>query len=222
MSVAVVIPWRPGCPYREAALDIVTDRLVHTHPGWDLVLGHHVDGPWCKAAAIADALDRTGADTLIIHDADVWCDDLAAAVDALDSTTRWAIPHDKVWRLRQGQLEPTLDRSRLARSVYVGYAGGGITVLPRAVYDACPMDPRFVGWGQEDESWAKALFALHGPYWRGNAPLWHFWHPPQERANQRHGSPAGVALAHRYTRAERDPDAMAQLIEEARHALTAA
>jgi len=40
---------------------------------------------------------------------------------------------------------------------YPGYPGGGITVLPRSTYTEVPLDLRYEGWGQEDESWAHAL-----------------------------------------------------------------
>lgn len=107
-----------------------------------------------------------------------------------------------------------------------------MTVLPRALYERVPLDPRFAGWGQEDGSWADALTALAGPPWRGDHPkqplhpMWHLWHPPQERtfpagrsASRAIGSAEGLALRQRYRAAARaGPGAMAALLAEARSA----
>lgn len=97
---------------------------------------------------------------------------------------------------------------------YQGFAGGGITVLPVRTYLDVPLDTRFTGWGGEDEAWALALRALVGPPWRGTAPLWHLWHPPQDRASRRWGSPEARDLYLRYRRAARHPDRMRALIAE--------
>jgi len=59
--------------------------------------------------------------------------------------------------------------------------GGGCTVVRRDVYESCPLDPRFKGWGQEDAAWGVALTAMYGPPWRSVEPLWHLWHAPQGR-----------------------------------------
>lgn len=211
----LIVPWRPGDAHREAAWSLLQDRHRDAHPDWPIIEGRAPDGHWCKANAVDDALARCDDEVLVISDADVWTDELDQAVAALDYFA-WAIPHRQVWRLARGQLEPTLNRNLLDRTPYTGYPGGGIVVTKRSVYETTPLDPRFVGWGQEDESWAIALIARHGEPWRGTAPLWHWWHPPQERADVRHGNPAGVELHRRYRKAERDPAAMDVLIEEAR------
>src|SRR5690606_37809457 len=80
----------------------------------------------------------------------------------------WAVPHRLVYRLSEAATSGVLaglapsPGMRLVQAPYVGYAGGGITVLPRSTYDQVPLDPRFRGWGQEDESWAHALTVLAG------------------------------------------------------------
>lgn len=209
--VAVVVPWRSGCPHREAAWALIRHRLATTFPAWDIVEGRHDDGPWCKAAAVADALHRTDADILVLHDADVWCDGTPDAVAALEAHP-WAIPHGQVWRLAEGQLEPST--TQLAQKPYRGLEGGGIVAIRRSTYEACPLDPRFTGWGQEDECFALALRALHRPPWRGDAPLWHWWHPPQPRRDRRTGSNASARLHLRYRQARRNPDRMRALLEE--------
>lgn len=222
-SVAVLIPWRDvGCPHRASALDWVCAKL--TEDGYVVVVGEHGDGAWCKAAAVADALMQTTADTLVIHDADVWCDGLTDAVTAVRGGAAWAIPHGPIRGIHRLTAASTArymagephDGLPLAEFRYDGVAGGGIVVLHRVVYEACPLDPRFRGWGGEDESWGHALRALHGPANRGSSALIHLWHPPQQRLSRNTGSEASHALRKRYARARHRPDQIAALVEEAR------
>ncbi len=199
MAVAVIVPWRPGDPHREATWERL--RAQHESLGRTVIEGRHDDGLWCKAEAVADALTRTDADILVIHDADVWSDGLDDAIGAIGGDIRWAIPHLLVYRLAQGQVE--VSTTLLDETAYEGLPGGGIVVIDRAAY----------------LSWAFALTALHGPPWRGEAHLWHWWHPAQRRASRGYGRPESADLKRRYVKARYDRAAMADLIAEA-HAWT--
>jgi hypothetical protein len=220
MSVCVLIPWRTSdCPYRTRALAWVLAR--HAENGWPVVIGHHDDGPWVKALAVSDALAQTNAETLVVADADVWADGLTEAVERVQDGTHWAVPHRGVHRLTEratGVLTATGERdvTDLAERAYLGVEGGGALVIQRNVYEACPIDPRFAGWGSEDEAHSMALRALYGPPHRSKQPLVHLWHPPQERATRRRGSLESWDLRKRYARAKDNPDAMRALIEEGR------
>lgn len=201
MGVAVLIPFGGVCPDRQAGLDWVLDQYAEQHPGWPVHIGRH-DGPWCKAAAVADALERCDADVLVIADADVWC----AGIDvAVDNCATWAVPHGLVHRLTAAATAELIDTGvpglERAEKPYRGHAGGGIVVVRRDVYEHCPLDRRFVGWGHEDDSWALALTTLHGRPWRGDVDLWHLWHPPQERPSRRQGSQESVRLHSKYRNA---------------------
>lgn len=209
-----------GCEHRDRALMYVISR--HAENRWPVILGHHTDGPWCKALAVRDALEQTDADVLAICDADAWTDGLAAAVCAVRDGAAWAVPHRGVFRLTETATALYAAGSDLAEleteeRPYLGFEGGGMTVLRRDVYENCPLDPRFTGWGGEDDSFGFALRALHGAPWRPTEymPLVHLWHPPQERATRSFGSLEGRELRKRYARAQGQPDVMRSLIEEA-------
>lgn len=162
-----------------------------------------------KAKAIFDALAQTDADVLVIADADVWSDGIGEAVAAVEQgDASWGIPHWLVKRLREDGTEE--------ERPYPGIEGGGIVVLPRGVMLACPPDPRFVGWGQEDESYGVALTHIYGPPWRGNADLLHYFHPPQPRMTRRRGSSESWDLRKRYFNARFEAGAMEALVAEAR------
>ncbi|GAB3209837.1 hypothetical protein GCM10027294_25810 [Marinactinospora endophytica] len=215
----MILPWASDnpCPHRRAALDWTVTRWRRA--GHQVLIGQ-ASGPWRKATAVANALPAAEEDVLVIADADCWTPGLDAAIDAVRAGAAWAMPHGRVHRLSERSTvdvlagaEPHM-RMPLTQQPYVGWPGGGIVVLRRDTYAAVPLDPRFVGWGQEDESWALALNVLAGPGWRGRAPLWHLYHPPQQRMSRRWGSPEARELAGRYRAARRDPTAMRALVGE--------
>lgn len=209
------------CVHRRRALAWV--RQQHAGHTWPVIIGLHDQGSWCKALAVADALSQTDADVLVICDADVWSDNLAPAVASVMDGAAWALPHRSVHRLTEAATTRLLDGEDwhhldLAEAPYGGTIGGGITVIRRDLYDECPLDPRFTGWGGEDECHGIAVRALYGAPWRpvAHSPLLHLWHPPQDRATRAFGSAEGRELRKRYIRAASHPTAMLDLIEEAK------
>lgn len=222
-TVAVVVPWRDvGCWHRQRALDWVLERL--NRDGYQVTVAATSADPWCKAKAVTPAVEASGADLVVMHDADVWSPGLPSAIEAAADGAPWAIPHRDVYRLSEartaqvvaGANPADVNPKHLAEPAYRGFAGGGIVVLPRSTYLDVPLDPRFEGWSGEDESWARALSTLAGDPWRGTAPLFHLWHPPQPRMTRRHGSRASEALTFTYRQAKGRPGRMRQLIEEGR------
>jgi hypothetical protein len=197
VSVAVLIPWRSdGSLERERNKAIVTGWWMRTHPEWELVEGTCPEGPWVKGVAIADALARTTAGTLVIADADVWCTDTSYAVRAVEHGVPWAIPHQKVHRLTEEVTQALAAKDLMwadlhhvpaAQRPYDGVPAGGLVVVDRDLYESCPFDPRFQGWT-----------VLAGPPRRGTEPLLHLWHEPQKRMGRVIGSPEGKALRDRY------------------------
>lgn len=219
MDTDVIVPWRPGCPHREAA-------WVWTRPLWrdvgPVVEAAAPAGPWVKAHAVTPAVEASSADVVVIADADVWTDGVPAALAAVAGGAAWAIPHTMVLRLTErstGEVyagAPLEVVDEFTERPYRGTAGGGIVVIPRATYLDCPLDPRFVGWGQEDDALAVALTTLHGNPWRGAATLFHLWHPPQPRRSRGVGSDANLALYKRFKAARTSPGRMRALVDEAK------
>jgi hypothetical protein len=179
----IVVPYRETDDHRAIALGVVLHHLEL----WPMVyVSRDEDGDWCKARAVRAALDaHPEAEVVVIHDADVLVQTahLASAMRAVYDGALWAVPHRLVHRLDRlttiefieaGMLP---EHTRLVRPPYVGVAGGGITVVRRDAYDGCPLDPRFVTWGSEDEAWGWALSTFYGPPWRGDADLVHLYHP---------------------------------------------
>lgn len=219
MSVSVVVPYRPDGGHRDRVWQWVAGWWADRYPDWQVVVGRHDDGPWCKAAAVADALPEVTGDILVVADADVVTEGVGAAAYAVEAGAPWAIPHTLVYRLDEAATTDMMagnqpDPTRLARRPYVGVKGGGMVVLPRATYDQVPIDRRFVGWGSEDSAFGLALTALAGQPWRSPNRLFHLWHPPAPRLNAHVGSRASNALHVRYQLAARDIRAMRRLVSE--------
>lgn len=228
MSVSVLVPRSPGsCTHRDAAWGWLKRRWAALHPTWEIVEGTAPAGRWCKAAAVADALDRATGDVLVIADADLIVDPAAISRSADAAVLAgWAVPFHSVRRLNQAatalvlacdptdQVDLPRDHRSLARGPVSGRPGGGIFTVTRAAWDDVGgFDPRFVGWGGEDVSVGYALATLVGPAARVRSDLYHLWHPPQrDRRPGRAGHHHSLQL--RYMRAKHDPAAMRALIEE--------
>lgn len=203
----------PGCIHRSRALGYVTSRL--TFP----FTVAHGSTPWSKGGAVMPAVARSTADIVVVADADVLCDGLPEAIRAVEMGAAWSKPHRDVYRLSEEGTEAVYNgedwrEQTLDREVYRGIAGGGYVIARRETLMEIPLDPRFSGWGQEDESWALALITIAGPPYIGDADLIHLWHPPQERLSRRKGSHENWALMRRYAAARRDPELMRSILKE--------
>ncbi|MEU6279733.1 hypothetical protein [Streptomyces sp. NPDC047028] len=219
MSVAVLVPWRPDGGPRQAVWAWMRSQWAAAHPGWEIVTGACREGPWSKGAAVADALEQSSADVLVVADADVWCIGTPFAVNAVASgRARWAMPHQLVHRLTEDATDAVLRGAPMPGQPTVethpGMPGGGIVVLARDVLEGVPMDPKFTGWGQEDQAWALALTTLAGPMWRGHADLFHLWHPPAPRRTRSVGSRESLARYRRYQQASGQAAQMWALVAE--------
>jgi len=225
MTVSVVVPFASDDPTRRRARDYV--RAWWESNGFEVVEGS-CDEPWRKAVAVADAVRRSDGEILVVADADVVINDpfvIDEAVAAVRDQAPWVMPHGKVHRLDPTATEAVYagihpaETVRRTQSPYQGWAGGGIVVVARHTWNDIPMDPRFVGWSGEDESWAAALTTLSGPVVRFDRPLYHLFHQPQPRMSRRWGSTAARSLARRYSAARGEPDQMRALVAEAKQAL---
>lgn len=219
-SVEVIVPWRAGCYWRDRSWAWLEPRWE-----WPVRVAEFRGGTWVKALATMPAIKESTADIVVVADADVLCDGVYDAISAVEHGAPWAVPHKWVCRLTAASTW-NFKRGRgnidFEERPYVGVEGGGILVARRETLLDIPLDPRFVGWGQEDESWGIALHHLAGQPWRGGAQLFHLWHPSQERWTRTRGSVDGWALRRRYFKARFQDGAMRALIEEAQDALAPA
>ncbi|MCK9921599.1 galactosyltransferase-related protein [Frankia sp. AgPm24] len=225
-----MVPFRPDGADRDRIWSWLADRWRTTHPGWELRVGEYPAsaGPWRKSAAVRAALTGCTARVLVIADADVWVtptDVLAQAVTLAADGAPWVMPHRQVRRLSPETTARVLagepveqagaTRGALAERPYVGMRGGGLLVIRADAWEQVGgFDPRFAGWGGEDEALGLAADALLGQGVRLPGVLWHLWHPPAPRLSRTVGSKPSRRLVARYQTARRDPAAMARLVDE--------
>jgi hypothetical protein len=216
LNVAVIIPWRAGCSYRERSLDYVRGWYATHHPAWDVVVAEHAGpGPWCKAAAVQTGLSRTRRRVIVVADADAITPDVGECAAVVESAQApWAVPHRSVYRLNEPATAAVWDGAPLpdwraphirlrdqVREIHRAVTGGGVVVLDRGCWEGAPMDARFRGWGQEDLAWGWALARVYGMAYQRHGPLFHLFHPAQERVSRSVGSTRGQDLWRRYSRA---------------------
>lgn len=236
-SVSVLVPFRADGAERDTAWAYLQRWWAEAQPDWQVVTGTCPPGPWVKAYAVQDALTRADGELLLIADADVFMDrqqlGMWASTLQASSSRAWIIPHRTVMRLTPAGTaavlageEPPVDNdgggyrpNPLIERCYKGVGGGGMVMLSRDLYESVPLDPRFAGWGQEDQSLNEALGVLGGSYHRGGGTLYHLWHPPQPRLNDVVGSDESQAHYQRYL-AARTPELMRALVDEARELLS--
>lgn len=208
---AVIVPLAISrCPHRRAAWVHVRGHLAGL--GWPVMVGAGDEELWSKGAACARAVAALEAvmavDVLVVYDGDVLvpAEALVEAVTAVSGGAPWAVAHEWVDRLDQRSTVALLAGEpsswTLDRMAYRGVVGGGCTIVRRDVWESCPIDPRFVGWGGEDEAWGWALDTLYGPPWAGEARLTHLWHPHAAPGARRppHAVSLGLRRAYQHAR----------------------
>lgn len=216
-DIAVLTPYRAGDTHRDRTWAWLRARWATTY-GWPVITGD-APGDFNRAPAIRAASAQTAAELLVIADADVWCDDLDDALDACRAGAPWAVPHHSVHRLDEATTARIVaggprDPIGYDQKPYRGNAAGGLVVMPVETLRIAPPDARFAGWGQEDDAWSLALSTLVGAPWRGEAALWHLWHPHPARRTRRVGNVAGEKLLRRYRKANGNRQKMLALIVE--------
>jgi hypothetical protein len=235
MNVDLIVPLSPGDPERDAAWEFVSGFYERMHPGLTVTVGRDTEGwwerrGWSKGYAIADGAKSTSASIMVIADADVIVspEALGYSIIAVMNGAAWSMPHGDVYRLSRRATNDvvylkgeTLDVGAkpplkwTALPPHPGPPGGGIVVLTRSAYETVGgVDPRFVGFGGDDISFARALDTLVGPCERFNYPMTHLYHERTPRRKGNRGSAANEALAARYMLADGDKDAMRAIVAE--------
>jgi hypothetical protein len=240
MRVRSLIPYRDtDCVWRRDALGYCSDWLAQVGVGGPVLGRDDRDLPFSRTAAILDGVDRDPeVDVWVIPDGDVFLANPAALAPAIEAALvhGWAVPHRLLHRLAPGSTRLVIhgaadwsglpldqtsrrsgapDQSRRDWYPYEGLAAGTFVVVSAEALRACPPDPRFRGWGHEEQAWSAALRTLVGPGWRGDADCVHLWHPPQPRVSRRRGSRANVELQGRYDAAAAEgPEAVSAIIDE--------
>lgn len=220
--IAVLVPFRGGCAWRERAWSWV--RCRYERAGYDAVVGSSDAEGFSRTQAILDARQQSDAEVFVVADADVWPEGLELGIERA-LLHGWSVPNRMLHRLSDESTTRVLagedwrglplstDNPQDSRPYRV-HPGGTCLVVTAEAFDTAPPDPRFVRWGQEDDAWAATLSTLVGKPWRGEADIVHLYHPAEPRKTRAVGNDANKALLRRYHNASRAPDLMHGLVEE--------
>lgn len=220
-SVEVIIPWFPKLSDDLRGQSFKWVHRQYLDAGFTVRVAECPSERFCKGDALLPALRDSMASTVVVADADVWCDGLPRAIEAVRwDCEGWAKPHKLVHRLDLNSSADYMDgeknllKLRAMQRPYIGLIGGGIMVLPRELALDIPIDSRFVGWGGEDYSWGLALHTLAGPPWLGQSDMIHLFHYPQERITRKIGNAENEKLRKRYLDAAGREARMRKLVDE--------
>lgn len=220
MNVRVAVPRRSDDGRRDDLWKFCRNWWADNHPTLEVVEGHHVEGPFNRAAAINRAADGSW-DVLVVADGDVIADpqQVTGAVERAATTGRMTLAYTHYAALNQQMTDRVLagydgdwaPGAKLRMTTHVS----SIVAVPRTLWDkVAGFDERFVGWGYEDLAFAAACRVLGGGLERISGTVWHLWHPDSpERNRKSSGMRAGAGLSARYLWAV-DPTAMEALIAE--------
>ena len=188
--ISLLFPFRDDGS-RSAQFEWLQTRWKHFMPDAEIIVAEDDGGtPFSKTVAVNNAYRRATRDVMAIVDADVWVNPkvIRSSVEAIRGRRHsWVRPCNKVLRLNkkftenliQGDhtkhlpsIDPEVDCDRVTPVV------GLICIFSRDLFESVGgMDPRFRGWGWEDNSFnqlmdfkaRKCLFLKH--------PVYHLWHP---------------------------------------------
>ncbi|MGH3584747.1 MAG: glycosyltransferase family 2 protein [Pseudonocardia sp.] len=221
MTVAVVIPWRPGTPERNAHHQHIRNHLTAMLPDalhLDVDSGH---SPFSRAGSRNEGVRQAqaaGADIVVLCDADTLAEPqpLLAAIDAATDGVLH-LPYTWYRGLSQAGTAAYLGGVQAAHCAtdwaHEWATGGVLVIQPTAWWAAGGMDEAFTGWGFEDTAFRTAADALLGPTVKHEGTITHLWHPLESGL----GSPqhtAGGQRMQRYVDATNDPAKIRALISE--------
>jgi hypothetical protein len=227
MKISVLIPFKSDQGGdRDSNLRYVLNRYHTLLPEVEVVLGCDQNELFNKAKAVNRAAQKATGDIYIIADADVFFGTrLIDKIVAIANRYPWIIPFKRCYRLTQfGSREVTkngkIELPKQLHFVEVQYImnniGALMNVVSRLAFEKIGgMDERFFGYGEEDESFARALDTLVGKHYRMPETIFHLWHPWAEFNHPNRNM--NLELSKRYIKAEGNPAAMKQLVDERRH-----
>lgn len=185
--------------------------------------------PFSKTTAVNNCYSKATSNVFAILDADVWVSPevlIKSAEEVANSVDKWIMPCDLVWRIKESKTkdivnDPNFDLFSLSENdcSRITPVVGAISVFSRGQFEAIGgMDPRFRGWGGEDNAWNLLMTDFFGDPISWNNPLFHLWHPaPRDEDNKkiwRGQTDRNTILLKEYIHAAGLPDGLKQVAKE--------
>lgn len=186
MTVPILVPRRADHAGRDRIWNTIRETVWRN---LGIVEGHHVGpGPFNRSAALNDAASQAGDwQTAVIADADsiVSHEQLWAAIGLAERTQRLVFAHSLWVNIDAHEVADFLDAGAVEwrddRAVY-HHTVSSMLAVPRSVWDAVGgFDEAFVGYGYEDNAFARACRVLTGDPLRIFGPVYHLAHDDSPR-----------------------------------------
>lgn len=219
MRAVVLVPRRSASAERERLWEHV--RAFWRPSGYPVFEGQAEGEPFNRSAARNDAAAQAGDwEVAILADADTLIppEQVTAAVRHAHETGELVFPFTEYCALTAQTTRRVLrnEDTRWRFKWIKSHSVGGCMVCPRELWEEVGgFDQRFQGWGFEDRAFVIACETLASVQWAPGR-VYHLFH---ERARSRDPKlatyQANEALCRRYKRANGDPTAIRELLEEA-------
>lgn len=224
-SCSLIVPWRAGDPRREEIWDWCKRFWAVHYPELELIEVDDGQEPFSRGGSRNLGAEMAKGDILVFADADTLVGHVHGAIELAEKGW-WCFAYpagmycalteeatDKLLTTDPGEhlMEPVQEQCRQRITSY-----GGVLVVPREAFDAAGgYDPRFVGYGFEDNAIMFALDTMWKPHERATGWATAFEHPhiEEERFQQPHIH-ENKALCERYEAVYSNRSAMRALIRE--------
>jgi predicted glycosyltransferase involved in capsule biosynthesis len=179
---------------RLAQFELLQKRWAHFMPEAEIIVSDDDGGtPFSKTIAVNNCYKKSSGNILAMVDADVWLNPkvIRESAKMIESgKASWVQPCNQVYRLNKEYtqkvlnrnyydvlppLKPAVDCERITKVI------GLIAMFSRKDFEAVGgMDPRFRGWGWEDNCFNQLMNYHSGPSYKGKSVVYHLWHPRQK------------------------------------------
>ena len=233
--ISILIPFRNNGD-RQEQFDWLQSRWKALFPEAEVIIESDDNkDPFSKTIAVNRCYARATSDVLAMVDADVWVEPavlLEAARRIRGGHAAWVQPCNRVVRLNEeytkelvktdptADWNPTIDELK-DKAERITPVVGLVAVFSREGFERIGgMDPRFRGWGWEDNAFNNAMNTIHGRVILLQNYVWHLWHP---RGLDNSGKPTWVGqqtrnadIGRRYKEARGNRRKMLSLVKEVR------
>lgn len=225
MTVSILVPFRPDGGLRDLVWSWLRRRYTMLLPEAEIVTADDPGEHFSRAASFNLAAAEAQGDILLMVDADavVSAEQLEGAIAQADDSAGMVLAYCRYLYLTERAsheiMAGPVDRGPRPIPEHEWEQWGSVSsvvAVSRKTWDVVGgFDPRFRGWGFEDNAFFYACQTLVAPHRRVEGDVLHLWHPPSPGLDPSVETyQANHALNERYGAACDDPDAMREVLGE--------
>ncbi|OXX84297.1 hypothetical protein AVM15_05240 [Paraclostridium benzoelyticum] len=185
-NLSIIIPFKPDNGDRERNWNWLKKRYEALMPDAELCIDERNETPYCKSAAINDAVRKSTRDILLMVDADIVLNiiDLKKAMNEVYD--KGIVAPSRLVRFSENATNTILENNsfvvddsfidnntKIFTSIF-----SGICLIKKEIFKKCGgYDEVFKGWGNEDIAFVKCMHRVNGPIHKiPNFTIYHLHH----------------------------------------------